>query len=53
MCEVLKLWRTHSLSIPCQLDLFDKMVKPVLLYGCEIWGYGNNQIIERVQLKML
>ena len=51
MCEVLKLRRTHSLSIPCQLDLFDKMVKPVLLYGYEIWGYGNNQIIERVQLK--
>ena len=51
MYEVLKLGRTHNLSIPCQLDLFDKMVKPVLLYGCEIWGYGNCQIIERVHLK--
>jgi hypothetical protein len=27
------------------------MVKPVLLYGCEIWSYGNCQIIERVHLK--
>ena len=34
-----------------QLDLFDKMIKPILLYGCEIWGFGNIDIIERVQLK--
>ena len=51
MYEVLKLGRTHNLSITCQLDLFNTMVKPVLLYGCEIWGYGNCQIIEQVQLK--
>jgi hypothetical protein len=35
----------------CQLDLFDKMVKPVLLYGCELWDYGNCDIIEGVHLK--
>jgi hypothetical protein len=26
MYEVLKLGRLHNLTIPCQLDLFDKMV---------------------------
>jgi hypothetical protein len=31
--------------------LFDKIVKPILLYGCEIWGSGKNDIIERVHLK--
>ena len=43
--------RLRNLTIECQLDLFDKMVKPVLLYGCEVWGTGNNDVIERVQLK--
>ena len=51
MYAVLKKERLHNLSIECQLDLFDKIVKPVLLYGCEIWGYGNNDIIEKVHLK--
>ena len=43
--------RVHNLSISCQLDLFDKMVKPILLFGCEVWGYRNNEILERVHLK--
>ena len=29
------------------------MVKPILMYGCEIWGYGNNNVLEKVQLKFL
>ena len=51
MYEVLKKGRVHNLSIKCQYDLFDKMVNPVLLYECEIWGFGNNDIIQRVHLK--
>jgi hypothetical protein len=39
-------------GIDIVLDLFDKMLKPVLLYGCELWGYGNcDIIIESVHLK--
>jgi hypothetical protein len=33
MFDVLKRGRTHNLSIECQLELFSKMVKPILLYG--------------------
>jgi hypothetical protein len=51
MYEVLKLGRKHNLSIKCLLSLFDKMVKPILLYGCEIWGFGNNDVLEKVHLK--
>jgi hypothetical protein len=35
MYEVLKKGRLHNLSIQCQLDIFDKTVKPILLYGCD------------------
>ena len=51
MYEVIKKGRKQNLSISCQLDPFDKLVKPILLYGCEIWGSGNNDIFEKVHLK--
>jgi hypothetical protein len=51
MYEVMKKGRKHNLSISCQLDLFDKLVKLRLLYGCEIWDFGNNDILEKVHLK--
>jgi hypothetical protein len=43
--------RLHNLSIQCQLDIFYETVKPILLYGCETWGFWKNDIIERVHLK--
>ena len=33
------------------LNLFDKMVTPVLSYGCEVWGFHTSSAIERVHLK--
>jgi hypothetical protein len=33
MYEVLKMGRLYKLSVKIQLDLFDKMIKPILLYG--------------------
>ena len=51
MYEILKKGRLHNLSVSCQYDLFDKIVKPILLYSCEIWGYSNLEIIERIHLK--
>ena len=26
-------------------------MKPILIYGCEIWGFSNLDIIERLHLK--
>jgi hypothetical protein len=51
MYEVLKMGRFYKLSVKIQLDLFDKMIKPILLYGCEVWGFGKNEVLERVHLK--
>jgi hypothetical protein len=45
MFEVLKRGKVHNLSIQCQLDLFDKIIKPILLYGCEVWGFFHSQHI--------
>lgn len=41
------------MSLEIQIVLFKKMVKPILLYGCERWGYGSNVVLERVQLRFL
>jgi hypothetical protein len=27
------------------------MIKPIVLYGCGVWGFSNNDIIEKVHLK--
>ena len=33
------------------MNLFDKMITPILLYGSEIWGYEYSHVIEQVQLE--
>ena len=45
--------RSLELSFDLQIALFNKTVKPVLLYCSEIWGMGNCDIIERIQLNFL
>ena len=47
MEEILKRGEFHNLSISCQPALFDKVVRPILLYGCELWGLSNCDIIVR------
>jgi hypothetical protein len=50
----------NSLTISIAFPSYEKLifwgnqpqiVKPILLYGGEIWGFGNIDIIERVHLK--
>ena len=33
------------------LDLFDKLISPILNYGSEVWGYAKADNIERVHLQ--
>lgn len=51
MFEVLRLGRMYKLSVKLQLELFDKLIKPILLCGCEVWGFGKIEILERIHLK--
>ena len=43
--------RVLNLPVDVMLELFDKTVLPIMLYGCEIWGFGNNNMLETVFLK--
>ena len=52
MYDIIRKGKLHNLSVECLLDLFDKVVKPILLYGSEVWGFGDNRVIERVHLKV-
>lgn len=38
MYGIIRKIRFFDMSFDIQLDLFDKVVLPVLLYSCEIWG---------------
>ena len=42
-----------NLHVDLQIELFNTMIKPILLYSCEIWGYSDITLIERVQTRFL
>ena len=53
MFEVLKKGKKLHLDIDTQIKLFDSTVLPILLYGSEVWGYNNVDIIEKLHLRFL
>ena len=50
---LLKKARSLLLPIYIQIDLFEKTVKPILPYWCEVIGTDNINILEQVQRKCL
>ena len=48
MYGVIGKCRKHNLAVDCTLDMFDKIVKPVMLFGCEVWGYNQSILIKNV-----
>ena len=51
MYSVINKARKLSLPIDMQLSLFDSMIAPILMYGSEVWGIENVEVIDRFQLK--
>ena len=51
MFELLKKGRSLFLDTDVMLKMFDCTVLPILLYGSEVWGYSNIELIERLHLK--
>lgn len=45
--------RAKISSLNRRLYLFDTLVKAGCLYGCEIWGWGKREEIERVQRRYI
>jgi len=41
----------HKNCITHKLDLFDKLVSPILNYACDVWGFVKGNAIERVYLQ--
>ena len=53
MFSLLRRSRQLDLPLDIQLELFDKLIMPILTYGCEVWGFENLNIIEKLHLKYL
>ena len=39
------------LSIDIKLQLFDSLIVPICLYGCEVWGFKSIELIEKLHLQ--
>ena len=45
------MYKFTFLSPKHKLDLFDKVIPPILNYGNEVWGFSQANAIERVHLQ--
>ena len=34
-------WLEVDISVPTKFHLFDHIIMPILLYGCQVWGYDT------------
>lgn len=53
MFSLISKSRRLSLPINIQLQLYDSLVLPIMLYGCEIWGNSNIDVLDKLYLKYL
>ena len=50
MYSLLKKSKRLGLDIDVQMHLFDSVVMPIALYGCEVWGFLNIDLLEKLHL---
>jgi hypothetical protein len=51
MFGLLRKARKLSLPIDVQIDLFDKLIAPIMLYGSESWGTQCLDIVNKLQVR--
>ena len=49
--NLLRKCRNNHLCIDCTLDMYEKSIMPIMLYGSEIWGFENPDCLELNHLK--
>ena len=53
MYSLRRTFKEKHIPIDCQIDIFEKIIEPILLYGAEIWGFENTTLIEEYYLKTI
>ena len=48
MYATIRNMRRLHLPIDLQLSIFDTIVRPIMLYGSEVWGFEKNDILEKL-----
>jgi sorting nexin-29 len=51
--SLIKKSNEMMLPVDIVLDLFEKTVAPILMYGCEVWGFDIIDTLQQTQLKFL
>ena len=51
MFSLLQKSRKLGLNVDIQMQLFDSLVLPICLYGCEVWGFKHVEIAESLHLQ--
>ena len=47
------LYKFTDMPINHKIDLYDKLISPILNYGSEVWGFVKGSNVERVLLQFL
>ena len=51
LLALLRRGRQLQLPVDIMIQLFDTLVKPILLYGSEIWDHEGTEILEKLHLR--
>ena len=45
------LYKFTYISVEHRLQLFDKLISPILNYGAEVWGFHKGDAVEKIHMK--
>ena len=51
MCGLIAKCRKLKLPVDISIKLFNSVVKPIILYGCEIWSFSKNDSSRQISIE--